>query len=130
MNFNSPQFNTVVEQALLLATGNAKWEKAIQRAADGLKSGKIVVSELASGAIVTTENGTYKVAGECQCTAFTHGHRQCKHRAARRLCALFSEAEISEKSEIARIESEIETAIEYDRTGVSYKVTRCNGWSI
>lgn len=130
MNFNSPQFNTVVEQALLLATGNAKWEKAIQRAADGLKDGSIIVSELASGAIVTTENATYKVADGCQCTAFTHGHRQCKHRAARRLCALFSEAEIGEKSEIARIESEIETAIEYDRTGVSYKVVRCGGWVI
>ena len=131
MNFNSPQFNTVVEGALVLAAGNPRWEKAIQRAASGLKKGKIVVSELASGALVTSENGSYDVTfNECQCYAFRHGHAECKHRAARRLCQLYSLAEISNKAEEKRIESDVETAIEYDRTGVSYKVTRCNGWPI
>lgn len=129
MDFKSPKFNTVVEQALLLAVGNPKWEKAIQRAADGLQSGDIIVTELASGCIVTTENGTYKVNGECQCSAFQHGHRQCKHRAAKRLCALYAEALV--KAEVSRIEREVETrVIEYDRTGVSYTVVRLGGWPI
>jgi len=129
VDFKSPKFNTVVEQALLLAVGNPKWEKAIQRAADGLQSGDIIVTELASGCIVTTENGTYKVNGECQCSAFQHGHRQCKHRAAKRLCALYAEALV--KAEVSRIEREVETrVIEYDRTGVSYTVVRLGGWPI
>lgn len=131
MNFKSPQFNTIVEQALVLAVGNPKWEKAIQRAADGLKSGEIIVSELASGCLVTTPNGSYKVNGECHCTAFLHGHRQCKHRAARRLCALYTEALIVERTDSDRIEREIETRTkEYDRTGASYTVVRCGGWVI
>ena len=131
MDFKSSKFNTVVEQALLLATGNPKWEKAIQRAADGLQSGDIIVTELASGCIVTTENGTYKVNGECQCSAFQHGHRQCKHRAAKRLCALYSEALVNELAEVNRIERDVETRVtEYDRTGVSYTVVRLGGWTI
>jgi len=131
MDFKSPKFNTVVEQALLLATGNPRWEKAIQRAAEGLKSGDIIVTELASGCLVTTENNTYKVTHECQCSAFQHGHRQCKHRAARRLCALYSEALVSELAEVERIERDVETrVIEYDRTGASYMVVRCGGWTV
>ena len=131
MNFKSPKFNTVVEQALLLATGNPKWEKAIQRAADGLKSGDIIVTELASGCLVTTENNTYKVNGECGCSAFQHGHKQCKHRAAKRLCALYSEALIAEQADVARIEREVETrVIEYSQTGASYMVVRCGGWTV
>ena len=135
MDFKSPKFNTVVEQALLLATGNPKWEKAIQRAAEGLKSGDIIVTELASGCLVTTSNGSYtvtnRVAGECHCTAFQHGHKQCKHRAARRLCALYSEALIAEQADVARIEREVETrVIEYSQTGASYMVVRCGGWPI
>ena len=131
MDFKSPKFNTVVEQALLLATGNPKWEKAIQRAADGLRSGDIIVTELASGCLVTTENGTYKVNGECECSAFQHGHKQCKHRAAKRLCALYSEALVSEQADVARIEREVETrVIEYSQTGASYTVVRCGGWPI
>ncbi len=131
MDFKSPKFNTVVEQALLLATGNPRWEKAIQRAADGLISGDIIVTELASGCLVTTENGTYKVNGECQCSAFQHGHKQCKHRAAKRLCALYSEALIAEQADVARIEREVETrVIEYSQTGASYMVVRCGGWTV
>ncbi len=131
MSFKSPKFNTVVEQALLLATGNPRWEKAIQRAADGLKSGDIIVTELASGCIVTTENGTYKVNGECQCSAFQHGHKQCKHRAAKRLCALYSEALVAEQADVARIEREVETrVIVYSQTGASYMVVRCVGWTV
>jgi hypothetical protein len=131
MDFKSPKFNTVVEQALLLATGNPKWEKAIQRAADGLKRGDIIVTELASGCLVTTENGSYKIDAQCPCAAFQHGHRQCKHRAARRLCALYSEAIVNELAEIKAIEREVETrVIEYDRTGVSYRVVRCGGWTV
>lgn len=132
MDFKSPQFNTVIEQAMVLATGNPKWESAIKRAADGLKNGSIIVSELASGCLVTTENSSYKIVdGKCQCSAFTHGHRQCKHRAARRLCALFTEALIVERADNDRIEREIETRTkEYDRTGASYTVVRYGGWAI
>jgi len=135
MDFKSPKFNTVVEQALLLATGNPRWEKAIQRAADGLKSGDIIVTELASGCLVTTSNGSYTVTNRvtdgCHCSAFQHGHRQCKHRAARRLCALYSEALVSELAEIEHIEREVETRVtEYDRTGASFTVVRCGGWAI
>ena len=130
MNFNSPQFNTVVEKALVLAADSPKWQKAIERAASGLRDGSIIVTELASGCLITTDGGTYKVNGTCTCTAFVHGHRQCKHRAAKRLCALYSEALMADQCDAAKLKAEIETAIEYDRTGVSYKVVRCGGWSI
>lgn len=130
MDFKSPQFNTVVEQALVLAVGNERWERAIQRAASELIAGTMIVSELASGAIVTTDNGSYKITHECECSAAKHGHRQCKHRAGRRLCALYTEALVADMSEHGRIETRVETTIECDRTGVKYKVVRCDGWHI
>lgn len=131
MDFKSPQFNTVVEQALVLAVGNERWERAIQRAASELIAGTMIVSELASGAIVTTDNGSYKITHECECSAARHGHRQCKHRAGRRLCALYTEALISEKAAEDRANWEIETRVtEYSQTGASYTVVRNNGWVI
>jgi hypothetical protein len=122
-DFGSPQFARVVEQALLLAAGNPKWEKAIQRAADGLKSGDIAVAELASGCVVTTENGAYKVSHKCECMAFQHGHRQCRHRAARRLVQVYQEVLTRETIEETRTR-------EWDYTGASYEVVRYDGWAI
>lgn len=130
MDFKSDQFNTIVEQALMVATGNERWRKAIERAASGLRSGAIIVTELASGSMITTENGTYNVSGDCTCTAFKHGHRQCKHRAAKRLCALYSDALLAEECDAVQLGEKIETAIECDRSGVKYTVTRCGGWAI
>ena len=127
MNFNTRQFTEVVEKALTLSSESARWQRAIERAAEGLRSGCIVVTELASGALVTTENASYRVmAGSCECPAYQYKHQPCKHRASRRLIALYNAALVEE-----RLERPVETrTIEYDHCGNRRVVVRYDGWMI
>lgn len=66
-------------------TSDKRWVAAIDRAVEGVESGKWIVTELAHGIAVTTESGeTYFANGVCGCKAFSNG-QACKHRALARL---------------------------------------------
>ncbi len=127
MNFNTRQFTQIIEKALLLSSDSARWSKAVERAADGLRSGSIVVTELASGALVTTENVTYRVTiGGCECPAWQYKHQPCKHRSARRLVALYNAALME-----SHLDQPVETrTIEYDQCGNRQVVVRYDGWMV
>jgi hypothetical protein len=73
-------------------TKDLKWLRAINRAAEGILSGELIVTTLQHGALVTSANGTYMANGSCQCKAAKHGHRECYHRAAGRLMELYEAA--------------------------------------
>src|SRR5262245_23434158 len=94
--------NQAIETAKSKAAGNAKWMKAIERAAAGLQSGDICVSLLANGyALVTTPTGQHMVNGRCDCDAAKFGHTQCVHRAAKRL------VEMAEMATSVSIDTEV-----------------------
>jgi len=73
-------------------TRDPKWLRAIDRAAEGILSGELIVTTLRDGALITSANGTYMANGSCQCKAAKHGHRECYHRAAGRLMEIYDEA--------------------------------------
>lgn len=90
---NETIFNSIVETAKAKTT-DAKWLRAIERAAKEILSGEMIVTVLAHGALVTTSNGTYAANGHCNCEAARRGHKECKHRAGARLMDLF-ESEVA-----------------------------------
>jgi hypothetical protein len=73
-------------------TQNVRWLRAIDRAAEGIISGELIVTTLMHGSLVTSQNGSYMANGSCGCKAFVKGHKECKHRAAARLMELYEEA--------------------------------------
>lgn len=90
MQFNKAKLEQVIEAAKAKAAGNARWFRAIEKAAEGLRSGWIMTEHTDHILITTSENGTYKVNGHCNCQAAQHGDAICKHRAAKRLLELYS----------------------------------------
>src|SRR5262245_41501244 len=70
-------------------TNDKRWIAAISKAVAGVESGWIVTG-LAHGICVTTENGTYFANGICGCRAYASG-QACKHRALARLVEIASE---------------------------------------
>jgi hypothetical protein len=86
--------NAAVETAKARAAGNAKWIRAIDRAAAGLQSGELIVTLLAHDALVTSPNGSYRVNGSCHCAAAQNGHRERYHRAAVRLTEMLEAAPV------------------------------------
>lgn len=90
-SFDTLKFTLIVTDAKA-KTRNLRWLRAIDRAAEGILSGELIVTTLAHGALVTSANGSYMANGSCGCKAFKHGHRECKHRAAGRLMELYEEA--------------------------------------
>lgn len=85
------QFAQVVTKAKSKAASTPHWIAAIDKAAEGLLSGKWVVTELANCVAITTESDrTYFANGSCQCEAFRRG-QPCKHRSAARLIELYNE---------------------------------------
>jgi hypothetical protein len=71
-------------------TNDKRWTAAIDKAVAGVESGAWIVTELAHGIMVTTENGTYHANGACQCRAYELG-QACKHRALARLVEIANE---------------------------------------
>jgi hypothetical protein len=96
MQINKIKFNAIVEAAKIKAAGQAKWLRAIERAAAGILSGELIVTTLAHGALVTSSNGTYAANGHCNCEAARRGHSQCYHRAAARLIDIYEAETASE----------------------------------
>ena len=93
MTFNTLQFAAVIETAKAKASNSPRWLRAIDRAAQALQSGELIVTLLADVALVTSNNGSYHVNGHCECEASRRGHAECYHRAAVRLVELYEAAE-------------------------------------
>jgi hypothetical protein len=94
MQIDQAKFTAIVEAAKAKADNSPAWLRAIERAAEGILSGEMIVTTLAHGALVTTANGTYAANGHCNCEAARKGHTQCKRRAAARLMDLY-ESEVA-----------------------------------
>jgi hypothetical protein len=75
--------NQAIETAK--AASSPRWLRAIDRAAQGLQSGELIVTLLAHDTLVTSPRGSYRVNGSCACEAAKRGHRECYHRAVVRL---------------------------------------------
>lgn len=86
MEINQVKFAKVVEAAKAKAADHPEWLRAIEKAAAAILSGKMLVTPLAHGALVTTDGGTYTANGACNCAART---RHCYHRAGVRLMELY-----------------------------------------
>jgi hypothetical protein len=91
MNLNQAKLNQVVTEAKSHTT-DARWLSAIDRAVAGILAGW-VFTEHKDYWLITTEGGTYKVNGVCDCKAGKNGDTKCKHRAFKRLITLYNETE-------------------------------------
>lgn len=122
MTINIQKFNKVVADAKA-KTNNPKWIRAIERAAEGILSGELIVTVLAHGALVTSANGSYQANGSCQCKAAKASHQECHHRAAARLLEIYESAPEPQAPRAPRIVR----SIERDYTGARCVVVRCDG---
>lgn len=119
-----------VEKAVKAAksrTNDKRWIAAIDRAAEGILSGELIVTTLADGAIVTSKNGTYRVTGRCTCKAAQHNYRECRHRAAARLVEMMEAAPELETEPAPRVVHSIERDVITRRR---LRVTRVDGWMV
>jgi len=89
---NQATLNNIVAAAKAKAANSPRWIRAIDRAAEALASGELVVTLLHNGALVTSPRGSYFVNGCCECEASRRGHTECYHRAAVRLVELLETA--------------------------------------
>jgi hypothetical protein len=126
MQINKAKFDAVVREAKVKAAGNARWIRAIDRAANAILAGELIVTVLAHGALVTSANGSYLANGACQCKAAKAGHRECYHRAAARLMEIYETAPEPKAPKTPRIIRSVES----DHTGVRYVVVRVDGWMV
>lgn len=128
MEINQVKFNAIVESAKAKAADHPEWLRAIAKAADAILSGKMIVTTLARGALVTTDGGTYHANGECDCAAQT---RHCYHRAGARLMALYEAEPDTPETKSGPRKPEITRSVERDIiTRRRIRVTRCNNWVI
>jgi hypothetical protein len=78
-----------ITQAIEIAKSkitNDKWMRATEKAAAKLASGELIVTLLSDGALITSQNGTYRTTRKsCNCPAT---QAQCYHKAALALCEL------------------------------------------
>jgi hypothetical protein len=152
------KFTAIVETAKAKAAGNAKWMRAIERAAAGLQSNDICVTLFCDGyALVTTPTGQHRVNGRCDCTAAKHGHKECVHRVAKRLTEMIEETTTTSCGSLSSIELKgalyvvavspapevlatkaatsarvprIVRSVERDHSGARYTVTYYDNWAI
>jgi hypothetical protein len=89
---NQATLNTVVAAAKAKAADSPRWLRAIDRAAEALATGELVVTLLHNGALVTSPRGSYFVTNHCECEASCRGHAECRHRAAVRLTEMLETA--------------------------------------
>jgi hypothetical protein len=138
MNFNAVKFAAIVAQAKAAAANSPRWTRAIERAAEALINGELIVTTLVDGAIVTSPRGAYHTNGRCDCAAAKNG-MVCYHRAAARLVELYEAAILAPEPTAPKAETKtkpttkapkITRSVERDRFGVRHVVERCDGWMI
>jgi len=65
MKLDTQKFNCIVKEAKAKAT-DKRWLRAIERAAEGILRGELIVTTLCGGALVTSPNGSYQANGARQ----------------------------------------------------------------
>jgi hypothetical protein len=89
MKLDTQKFNCIVKEA---KATDKRWLRAIERAAEGILRGELIVTMLCGGALFTSPNGSYHTNGARQYHAFARGHKERRHRAAARLIELHETA--------------------------------------
>jgi hypothetical protein len=82
MRIGKAKFERVIEEA---KANDAKWLRAMGRAAEGILSGELIVTTLRNVALVTSKSGGHMANGTCECRAAQRGHKERYHRASARL---------------------------------------------
>ena len=123
MQFDQARFAAVVA-AKAKAANSPKWTRAIDRAAEALQSGELVVSLLHVGALVTSPRGSNFVNGHCECEAARRGHRECKDRAAVRLVEMM-EMETARPAAPARADIIADIKAAWSRRKQQSRASRC-----
>ena len=92
-------FLAVVEAAKAKAAGNASWIRAIDKAAEQIRTNPYICED-GDGLMIQSATGSevYHANGACQCKAFTKG-MACWHRAAAQLVKRYRQAEATKKAE-------------------------------
>lgn len=91
-NINPEIMAHVAQAAKIQAGGDARWCKAIDRAAQEIESNPYL--HFANGVLTvlsSTSNNIYDANGACGCKAFEYG-KACWHRAGARLLQRYAEA--------------------------------------
>ncbi len=87
---NSVKLDRVIEAAKAKAANSPSWLRAIDRAAEQLRSNPYIADQGDGLLILSTSGEFYHANGVCQCKAFHHG-MACWHRAAAQLIKRYNE---------------------------------------
>ena len=100
MILNSQIWKQTVAAAILAATGQAAWIRAIERAVKEIEKSAYWSFDGVTLTIKSTTSGKlYKITAEHTCEATANGFKACKHKAALRLMLRYSERlALSEKA--------------------------------
>jgi hypothetical protein len=123
-----------IETAKAKAAGNAKWIRAIDRAALALTNNEIRVHLFGDFALVASKNGCYKITDHCECKAAQAGHRECYHRAAVRIVEMMEAPALVEISSTTvdkfSTAPTITRSTERNYRGPAIEVVRIEGWAV
>ncbi len=87
---NSVKLERVVETAKAKAANSPSWLRAIERAAEQLRSNPYIAEQGDGLLILSTSGEFYHANGVCQCKAYRHS-LPCWHRAAAQLIKRYNE---------------------------------------
>jgi hypothetical protein len=95
MQFTESKLNAAIETARRKVAGNAAWSRSVEKAAQALLLGEIIVTVLANnGGVVTSARGTYHIHhGFCSCPGALNGCNHCYHVSALRIATIADELE-------------------------------------
>jgi predicted nucleic acid-binding Zn finger protein len=90
---NQAALSAAIETARRKVAGNAAWSRSVEKAAQALLSGEIIVTVLANnGGVVTSTRGAYHVRhGFCSCPAAMNGCNHCYLVSALRIAIIADE---------------------------------------
>jgi len=123
--------HTAIETAKAKVANNAAWTRSVEKAAQALLSGELIVTVLANnGGVVTSARGTYHVRhGFCSCPAAMNGCNHCYHVSALRIATIADE--VATAPAPTKKALYIVRCVERDVvTKRRVRAVYCDGWSI
>jgi hypothetical protein len=92
MILNTQIWQETINAAKQAASTSPAWLRAIDRAVVEIERSRYWSFDGSTLVIIsTTSKKTYKIGADHTCEACSNGHRECKHRAARRLMVRYTE---------------------------------------
>ena len=92
LNLNQARFEKVVTEAKVKCAGNARCERAIERAVEQVGSNPYMEYSDGELLVLSPSGEIYRANGHCQCRAYAAG-QLCWHRVAAKLLRRYHEAE-------------------------------------